>query len=528
MASLRQLYEDLDTHRLLQRGHLEGVGHKLPLESARVTLLRKLEPTQPPEPTHQVKRGLSEEQTEGGRKRRKLTTPRLRDEVQPPRGVENSGLIGALSSSDGRTVKRVVERYRIPDLRAVEVGAEDPETGLALHAVLWRAGGIQTRVVVSGFGEEPADFIGQLAPDAGGWELERLQLQALRLVMATVPCELSTEVSTIPVQRGISLVARAALGPNFTRIVRDGPAELDLYGLVDVLDDGPRPPLLLLTYPQPSLALGGPFTLERAFVRISEEDAGASGGAEEEDPDPDERDEEPEESGDQEQVLRVAVGAAFPALGRDWNLWSDLPEDHGVLAFRLAVPSQNPVFEGPLAPLAALAGGDDFLGLVPEWLAGEVKQYRVDGLRLMYDLSQQVLTSAALDVAVPHPVALDYQPVPERLELTGLVLRWLIGFPAHGQGRAVSLEGEGKLSGFGLEMDAELAFHPAFALTGSTRDAPSETVRGLVEGLGLALDPRGRETIESYAECILHLDHGSLGLTLVDAEGRAMTYGSSW
>ena len=421
---------------------------------------------------------------------------------------------GTIRSADSGRVTSLSGHFEQPqaDLLSVTAMARNDETGLVLVAYFWFTNRLELSLEITNIPQDPLEAIQAFAGEeviAGG-ELAALALAGNSIIMASAAHSHPTTLGKVPLQRGLSFHCTAQLPATIGAWIKPPHTRFDLAGLVAMIDDTPNPPLHLRSSPPVRLELGRT-VLTDCFIDIA-----VPAAQEDEDP-----------------QLRVALGGLLAGLeppcspsGEKWWMWSDLPAQGDLYAFRLAIPSTQPVFQKLELLEAFIPATNLWLKALPGFLGEFIKAYRLLELTSIFNARTRTISSTTLEILVVNPLAISLNrksSEPIVLEVHKLHLKWLVGLPESGAPQ-VALEADTVFSAFGARMEGRMELVSELKISASVAAFSQSWVQQVIERLGLARDPARSKTLQKVEEVLFTVDSKRVALILVDSLGSTDTF----
>lgn len=340
------------------------------------------------------------------------------------------------------------------DVTTVMVDAEVNHGDMQLHVRIQFTddvrGPLITLVIT---GTSAQGFFKQWASDTWQPQLENIAIADPALVCCSGTTLFRHEDIFFPLQAGISVILRATPGENLRRII-EGIDRLYLFGLLldgDFKDVRPY----LKSFPFFHIKLGESIGLDGCYFDISTRTPTASSRKSESGV------EEEEDGGDEEPFdpvpfaqLNLAGNLSTPE--NILYLWTDVPADNEVLAFRLAGPGYQLCWRlDELAPVLGTRSGiqDTFASGIRN---GQDWKYRIIGLEYFYDLSMHRLYSLSTRLELLDKGASLF-PHGVKVGLEQLTLHCNVGAPDTHHALSLWAEGIGNIDGILMPMNISWA-----------------------------------------------------------------------
>jgi hypothetical protein len=396
------------------------------------------------------------------------------------------------------------------DCHRVVVDGVIDELELRVHAeAFWEQQRIEMYFCFQGFQESTHDFLKQLCDPSYCDELDRVGLSDHIILFSTTQTRVRTSRASLPIQRGINVVATLELGPNLAALVETDTAgkKLDLYGAIPE-EEGAD----LRFYTAPLMTLKTPtFDLEQAYLLVVTQWNSIPG--EEEDLE--------EEDLRVRETLVTLLGTTVVGERRR-TLWAEVPREHELLQLRMSTPrGARRIKLEELDPL--LACGKRWRKILPPGLRTTRRAFSIQDYtcNLSLPLGKVVSILATLRT---EKVAMEFDD--GGFYFPSLEWRWVVGLPEDPDSTNLFAEGEGDvfllkngLMVFNYALEATISFKPRFLVRALYEDAPRERILTLVKAFEIGnRPPRGRLTsLEPPYEGIFTLDADGVSVACIGA-----------
>lgn len=355
---------------------------------------------------------------------------------------------------------------------------------------------LQVRVEFNGHYDEPTvtiaitgtsaeGFFRQWAGDTWQPQLENLAVSEPVVLCCSAPTLFTYDRHCFFLKAGISMILLATPGPNLSELI-EGPERLYLFGhLVD--DKFNSVPPYLQTFPFFQMTLGKSIRLQGCYFDVSTKTLPVPSPSGD---DLEEEEDEDESPGSPIPFAQLNLAGSLVAPSNLIYLWTDVPADDEVLAFRQAGPGYQKAWT--LADLAPVLGDPSRLQQAFAGSPEDIKawRYRVAGLEYFYDLSMKSLYSLASRLELLNK---DASIVTSKVKVVvqRLILHCKIGAPDSNHALSLWAEGLGDIAGTTLPFDISWA-----------------------NGITLSAGKEGRPTLELFKA--LHIEPPPLPSTVVD------------